>query len=156
MQPFSDLVRSAAHVSPDVRPTIKNLTPPSASDCYQGTKGGVPVPLLYADVLAMSTGTGHQKETHRMEPSLPISLRPSPVTKLRDRLDMPQDVAAAHLGMTVRQLQYLEQHTMRVSSTMLASISVLLGPVVDLHPQTIWDWLAEEATRQASLDESEA
>jgi DNA-binding transcriptional regulator YiaG len=91
-----------------------------------------------------------------MEPMLPISLRPSPVTKLRNRLDMPEDVAAGYLGMTVRQLQYLEQHTMRVSSTMLASISVLLAPGADIHPQTLWDWLASEIARQASLDESEA
>ncbi len=155
MRPISDLIRSAARVSPDTSPTTKTSPRPRPQTCYQGTKGGVPVPQVYADTNALSTGTGHQKET-RMEPMLPVSLRPSPVTKLRHRLHVTEEVAAGHLGLTVRQLQHLEQHTMSISSATLATISVLLAPAVNLRPQTLWDWLAEEIARQASLDESEA
>jgi hypothetical protein len=74
-------------------------------------------------------------------------LRPSPLTVLRRRLDRTIAEIAEPANLTPRQIQFLEDHTLRLSRSTWEAIEACLLPDDRLRPVSIFDWLAETDIR---------
>lgn len=74
---------------------------------------------------------------------LTYSLRPSPLTMLRRRLDLDLVPAARYIGLTPVQLRYLEEHTRRLAPGTLSTIALVLDPPTAATTQTFWQWLSD-------------
>lgn len=74
---------------------------------------------------------------------LTYSLRPSPLTVLRRRLDLDLVPAARYIGLTPAQLRYLEEHTRRLAPGTLSTIALVLDPPTAATTQTFWQWLSD-------------
>ena len=96
-----------------------------------------------------------------MEAPRPLSfiLLPSRLTTLRHCLKIDVSTAAASLGLDRHIVQYIEDHTHRLSSDTWADIDLSLVPATGPKPISIWDWLAEldaDEARQARADRGDA